>query len=53
MEAGHISGSIIWIQKDLGPMYFWNCGKSFSGRVYKTKDEAHLPNSLLGQILTS
>jgi hypothetical protein len=38
-------GSIIWIRKDLGPMYFWSCGQSFSGRVYNTKFIVHLPNS--------
>jgi hypothetical protein len=34
---------IIWIQKDLGPMCFWNHGQSFSGKVYKAKLECPFP----------
>jgi hypothetical protein len=51
--ADHIFGSLIWIWKDLGPMYFWSHGQSFSGRVYKTKFVVYLPNSQFGQFLTS
>jgi hypothetical protein len=41
----HIFGFVIWIWKDLGPMYFWIHGQSFSSRVYKTKVVVHLLNS--------
>ncbi len=45
--------SLIWIWKDLGPMYLWSRGQSFSGRVNKTKVVVHLPKSWLVQVLTS
>ena len=53
LGANHIFGSIISIWNDLVPMYFWNHGQSFSGRVYKTKVVVHLLNSWLNQFLTS
>jgi hypothetical protein len=34
-------------------MYFWSHGQSFSGTVFKTKVVMHLPNSRLGQFLTT
>jgi len=34
-------------------MYFWNCGLSFSDKIYKTVVVVHLPNSRLSQVLTS
>jgi len=43
---------IIQIGKDLGPMYFWNHGQSFSGKVYKIIVVVHLPNCKVGQVLT-
>jgi hypothetical protein len=50
----HIVRSEIWIQKDLGlAMYFWSHGQSFIGRVYKTNVVVHVPNSQLGQALTT
>ncbi len=51
MGVDHIFGPIIWIWKDLGPMYFWSHGQSFSGKVYQTKVRVHLPNSKVGQVL--
>jgi hypothetical protein len=45
LGVNHIFGSIIWIWKDLGPMYFWSSSQSFSGGIYITKLAVHLPNS--------
>jgi hypothetical protein len=48
--ADNISGPVIWIWKDVGPMCFWSHGQSFSGKFYYTKGVVLFPSSQLAQV---